>query len=113
MLQQIKDSFWRGIAKRLRKHLVSMPYIHGPRERLCVGKNVILNNATLNTRGGQIRIADNVMFGHNVSILTGIHDYTKRGGERIAIEDAARDVVIEQGAWIASNVTVVGPVNIG
>jgi acetyltransferase-like isoleucine patch superfamily enzyme len=109
----LADRFWRFAAKRLRKHLVSMPYIHGSRERFVVGKNVILNNATLNTRGGEIRINDNVMFGHNVSLLTGIHDYTKRGGERIAIEDARRDIVIEQGAWIASNVTVVGPARIG
>jgi acetyltransferase-like isoleucine patch superfamily enzyme len=113
MLQHMADSFWRAVAKRLRKHLVSMPYIHGPRERFVVGKNVILNNATINTRGGQIRIADHVMFGHNVALLTGIHDYSKPAGERAAIEDAARDIEIEQGAWIASNATVVGPVRIG
>src|SRR5215471_7087179 len=113
MLQRITDSFWRAVSKRLRKHLVAMPYIHGPGERFSVGTNVILNNATINTRGGQIRIADHVMFGHNVSLLTGIHDYTKPAGQRIAIVDAARDNEIETGAWIASNVTIVGPAKIG
>jgi len=109
----LSDKFWRAIAKRLRKHLVSMPYIHGPRQRFVVGKNVILNNATINTRGGEIRIGDHVMFGHNVSLLTGIHDYTKPAGQRVAIEDAGRDIEIETGAWIASNVTIIGPAKIG
>src|SRR6185436_15011799 len=62
---------------------------------------------------GVVRIEDHVMFGHNVSVLTGIHDYTKPAGQRIAIEDAGRDVTIERGAWIASNVTIVGPVTVG
>ena len=113
MLQHMADSFWRAIAKRLRKHLLSMPYIHGPRERFVVGQNVILNNATINTRGGRVVIGDHVMFGHNVSLLTGIHDYTKPAGQRVAIEDANRDITIESGAWIASNAIVVGPVKIG
>ena len=111
--QQLTDRFWRAVAKRLRKHIVSMPYVHGSRERLSVGKDVILNNATLNTRGGSIRIDDHVIFGHNVSVLTGVHDYTKLAGERDAIEDAARDITIGRGAWIASNVTLIGPLTIG
>ena len=110
---RLSDRVWRAIAKRLRKHLMAMPYIHGSRDRFTVGRSVILNNAIINTRGGVVRIEDHVMFGHNVSVLTGIHDYTQPAGERIAIEDAGRDITIERGAWIASNVTIVGPVRIG
>jgi acetyltransferase-like isoleucine patch superfamily enzyme len=111
--QRITNWFWQTIAKRLRKHLMSMPYIHGPRDRFAVGKNVILNNATINTRGGVVRIEDHVMFGHNVSVLTGVHDYRQRAGERIAIDDAGRDITIERGAWIASNAILIGPCTIG
>src|SRR5262245_20205838 len=86
--QRIANSFWQAIAKRLRKHLMSMPYIHGSREQFVVGKNVILNNAVINTRGGVVRIEDHVMFGYNVSVLTGIHDYRQKAGEREAVENA-------------------------
>ena len=111
--QSLIDRFCQAVAKRLRKHLMSMPYVHGPRERLVVGKNVILNNATINTRGGVVRIDDYVMFGHNVSVLTGIHDYRQPAGEREAIENAGRDITIERGAWIASNAILIGPCTIG
>jgi acetyltransferase-like isoleucine patch superfamily enzyme len=111
--ENLSDRFWRAVAKRLRKHIVSMPYIHGPRERLIVGKSVILNNATINTRGGSVRIDDHVMFGHNVSVLTGVHDYRQKAGERISIECAGRDITIGRGAWIASNAILIGPCSIG
>jgi len=49
-----------------------------------------------------------------VCILTGKHDWTKKGLERhYSIPSQGRDIVIHKGAWIASNVTVIGPCNIG
>ncbi len=53
------------------------------------------------------------MLGHNVSLLTGIHDYSQKQPNRKTIVDAGRDITIDRGAWICSNSTVIGPVHIG
>ena len=53
-------------------------------------------------------------FGHGVSLLTGTHDPTVIGPERKhAIPREGRDIVVGEGAWIASNATVLGPCRIG
>lgn len=103
----------RGLARRLKEHLMWTPYVHGPEERLSVADGVELSNCILNTRSGKIVIEGDVIFGHNVSLLTGLHDYRKRAPGRATLEEAGRDIVIEYGAWIASNVTVIGPCIIG
>lgn len=60
----------------------------------------------------QVTIGDWVFFGHNVSILTGFHDYTKRGKER---EDSIKTapVTIKDGVWIATGAIVCPGVTIG
>ncbi len=107
------DRLWRRAALRLQKELYNIYYVHGPRERLTMGKNNRLANTLFNTRSGTIRIGDDVIVGHNVSVLTGAHDYEQPAGLRRTLEDAGRDIVIEDGVWIASNVTIIGPVRIG
>ncbi|HTL28097.1 MAG TPA: acyltransferase [Tepidisphaeraceae bacterium] len=107
------DRLWRRVALRLQKELYNIYYVHGPRERLAMGRNNRLANTLFNTRSGSIRIGDDVIFGHNVAVLTGAHDYEQPAGLRRTLEDAGRDIVIEDGAWIASNVTIIGPVRIG
>lgn len=82
--------------------------------RVSLGKNVVVNNALFNVESGNIVLEDEVFFGHNVSILTGKHDWTKKGLERqYSIPNQGRDIVIRKGVWIASNVTVIGPCDIG
>lgn len=89
-------------------------FVHGPKERLIVGNKVSLANTLLNTRSGQIVIKDMVIFGHNVMVLTGIHDINGGGQKkRLTLVNANRDIIIEKGAWIASGVIIVGPVRIG
>ena len=107
------DRLWRRVALRLQKELYNIYYVHGPRERLVIGRNNRLANTLFNTRSGTIHIGDDVIFGHNVSVLTGAHDYQQPAGLRRTLENAGRDVVIEDGAWIASNVTIIGPARIG
>jgi acetyltransferase-like isoleucine patch superfamily enzyme len=107
------DRLWRRVALRLQRELYNIYYVHGPRERLTIGRNNRLANTLFNTRSGTIRIGDDVIFGHNVCVLTGAHDYQQPAGLRRTLENAGRDVVIEDGAWIASNVTIIGPVRIG
>lgn len=94
---------------------LTTPCLHGPPDRLVIGKRVSKANTLFNTRSGTITIRNGVMFGHNCMVLTGYHDYTKDGEtrERVTVENAGRDILIEEGVWIASGSIIVGPCRIG
>jgi acetyltransferase-like isoleucine patch superfamily enzyme len=90
------------------------PLVYGDPERLQVHPTAILNNALINLSSGTVTIGEYAFFGHNVSVLTGTHDWTKFGAERqVAVPSSGRDVVIEEGAWLSSHVIVVAPCRIG
>lgn len=110
MIRRFKDFVIMKVQKMIYYH----HFIHGPKDRLRVGKEVQLLNATLNTRSGRIIIGDRVMFSHNVLVLTGFHDYNAPvGALRPTLPDAQRDITIGDETWIASGVIIVGPVKIG
>ena len=55
-----------------------------------------------------------MFFGHNVCVLAGVHEVDKFGLERQqAIPRSGYDIEIGEGAWLATNVLVAGPVKIG
>lgn len=88
--------------------------LHGRHERLQIHPTAIVNNALFNVSGGDITIGEYAFFGHEVAVLTGTHDITKFGRERqITFPRSGRDVVIEEGVWVASHALVLGPVHIG
>jgi acetyltransferase-like isoleucine patch superfamily enzyme len=88
--------------------------VHGLLERLHIDPTAIVNNALFNVSGGEITIGEYVFFGHEVAVLTGTHDVTKFGRERqTTFSRSGRDVVIEEGVWVASRSLVLGPVRIG
>ncbi len=88
--------------------------VHGDASRLHLSPTATVNNALFNLSSGHITVGDDTFFGHNVCVLTGTHDTTKFGAERKkAIPKEGRDVVIGNGVWLSSNVTVVGPCTIG
>lgn len=90
------------------------PLVYGDPERLHIHPTAVVNNALFNLSSGEVTIGKYAFFGHNVSVLTGTHDWTKLGAERqLAVPKSGRDVVIEEGAWVSSNATVVGPCRIG
>lgn len=90
------------------------PLVYGDPARLHIAPTAVVNNALFNLSSGDITVADYAFFGHNVSILTGTHDWTKFGAERqVAVPQSGRDVVIEEGAWVSSNAIVVAPCRIG
>ena len=52
--------------------------------------------------------------GHNVSLLTGTHDYKQTGlARQSSVPESGRDINIGDGVWIASNATIIGPCEIG
>jgi acetyltransferase-like isoleucine patch superfamily enzyme len=88
--------------------------VHGDRARLHIHPTAVVNNALFDVGSGDITVGEKAFFGHNVSVLTGTHDSNTFGRERhLAIPRSGRDVVIEEGVWLASNVMVLGPCRIG
>jgi acetyltransferase-like isoleucine patch superfamily enzyme len=90
------------------------PQVYGDPARLHVADTAIINNALFNLSSGEITVGEHAFFGHNVSVLTGTHDWTKFGAERqTAVPSSGRDVVIEEGVWVSSNAIVVAPCRVG
>ncbi len=98
----------------LKKNLPTQYLIFGDESRLEIAKTAIINNALFNLSSGKIIVEDHVFFGHNVTLLTGTHDYNKFDRERqISYPESGRDIVIERGAWIASNAIILAPCRVG
>lgn len=80
-----------------------------------VGDNVFMGQHTLINTTVPVKIGNNVMFGPQVTIMGGDHNisyvgkpmrFVKTGGKNIPI-------IIEDDAWIGSNVTILKGVQIG
>lgn len=90
------------------------PRIHGDTARLHVDPTAVVNDALFNLSSGEVWVGPFAFFGHGVAVLTGTHDITKLGPERqLAIPRSGRDVRIGEGAWLATQVLVLGPCTIG
>ena len=86
------------------------PFFTTGGENIHIGRNVFINqNCTMYDLGG-IDIADEVMIGPNVSIITSGHPI-EPSQRRAAV--VAKPIVIERNVWIAANVTIIGGVTIG
>jgi acetyltransferase-like isoleucine patch superfamily enzyme len=77
---------------------------------ISVGRNVFVNqNCTFYDLGG-LDIADDVMIGPNVSIITTGHPIEPSQRRAIVI---AKPIVIERNVWIAAGATIIGGVTVG
>lgn len=82
--------------------------------RLVIGNNVFLNNFCSINCMQEIKIGDNVMFGENVKLYD--HNHRIEKGE---VKKTYRDkfncdpIIISDGCWIGSNVTILKGVRIG
>jgi len=75
-----------------------------------VGRNVFVNqNCTFYDLGG-LDIADDVIIGPNVSLITSGHPI-EPSQRRVFV--VARPIAIERNVWIAAGVTIVGGVTVG
>lgn len=75
-----------------------------------VGRNVFINqNCTFYDLGG-IEIADEVMIGPNVSIITSGHPLEPSQRRSVTV---AKPIVIERNVWIAAGAIIIGGVTIG
>jgi len=87
---------------------------YGSNKRLHISNKANVCNTLFNTFSGDIHVDDYVFMGHNVSIITGTHDYSKTLKDRMfnAPIDGG-DINIKKGVWVGSNSTILGPCNIG
>lgn len=112
--KRVHAIFNREIGTRIRQSRLHDALVFGDETRLSIDPTAIVNNALFNTVSGNILIGKYVFFGHNVCILTGTHDIASFGEQRQkAIPPDGRDVIIKDGAWVASNASVLGPCVIG
>lgn len=110
----------RGMRRKVVSRLISDDdlfsryIVYGDRTRLRIHPTARLSNATLNTVGGLIVVGPHAFFGHHVTVLTGRHDYRLFGLARqeCGVTDG-QDVTVEEGAWVATNSTIIGPCRIG
>jgi acetyltransferase-like isoleucine patch superfamily enzyme len=90
------------------------PQIYGDERKLHVHPTAVVNDALFNLSSGEITVEEYAFFGHRVAVLTGTHDITTFDRERqIAVPKTGRDVVIGRGAWVSTDVLVLGPCRIG
>lgn len=89
-------------------------------ENLSVGHNVALgSNMCILTTRAQVIMGNYIMFGPNVTIITGNHRIDVIGKNMYEITDTEKrleddqDVIIEDDVWIGSNVTILKGVTIG
>jgi len=103
------------VEEAIQAHLLLKPHIFGgDPARVQLHPTVKPMNTLFNVSSGKIAVEKDVIFGHNVCVLTGWHDPSQLGPTRK--EEWAkegRDILIREGVWLASNVTVVGPAEIG
>jgi acetyltransferase-like isoleucine patch superfamily enzyme len=103
-----------AIDRYMERNILHKYLLYGNEDRLQIDKTAVVNNATFNTISGLIKIEEYAFFGLHVTVLTGTHDYNTFDRERqTTVPGVGRDVIIKKGAWLASNVTVIGPCIIG
>lgn len=86
------------------------PFYTSGGDEIRVGRNVFINqNCTFYDLGG-LHIADDVMIGPNVSIITSGHplDLSQRRSVTIG-----KRIVVERNVWIAASATIIGGVTVG
>jgi galactoside O-acetyltransferase len=95
--------------------------------KLHLGEKVAVANTLFNVSSGSIYVGDYSIFGQNVMILTGRHNFV--GGRRAGLDEVMSgpswgggekevplnglDIHIGKGCWIASGAIVIGGVEIG
>ncbi|MGH8781752.1 sugar O-acetyltransferase [Paraburkholderia sp.] len=108
---EVRALFSDLIGKKVDDSFLLMPpfYTTGGTD-ISVGRNVFINqNCTFYDLGG-LDIADDVMIGPNVSLITSGHPIEPSRRRDGVI---AKPIVIERNVWIAAGATIVGGVTVG
>lgn len=108
---EIRTLFSELIGKKVdESFLLIPPFFTAGGDEIRVGRNVFVNqNCTFYDLGG-LDIADDVMIGPNVSIVTTGHPLAPSQRRAATL---GKPIVIERNVWIAAGATVVGGVTVG
>lgn len=109
----ITPEMLKKIAADVAQILLNTPSVWGDFSRVHIHADAKVQNALINTNSGHVYVEQFVICGHNVCLLTGTHDMSKTGLARQNFPTKGHDIIIKSGAWLASNVTVLGPATIG
>ena len=108
---QVRALFSDLIGKKVDDSFLLIPPFYttgGP--DISVGRNVFVNqNCTFYDLGG-LDIADDVMIGPNVSIITSSHPIEPSQRRAFVV---AKPIVIERNVWIAAGAMIIGGVTVG
>ena len=94
-------------------------YVHGSRARLIIGSGCSTANAVFNTMSGRITVGNDTLFGHEVMLLTGTHQFYRgiraklTGAPIKEVPNTGRDIEVGKGCFIGSRAIIIGPVKIG
>lgn len=126
-IQRRLRPFMRPLVRWMLYYFYETSYTMGSGGKLNVGKKVAVANTLFNLSSGSINIGDYTIFGQNVMVLTGRHNFIN--GQRAGLEEVMNgpawgggdsevptsgyDINIGSGAWIASGAVIVGGVSIG
>jgi acetyltransferase-like isoleucine patch superfamily enzyme len=108
---QIRALFSELIGQQVDENFLLIPpfYTAGGNE-IRVGQHVFINqNCTFYDLGG-LHIADDVLIGPNVSLITAGHPLEPSQRRTATI---GRPILIERNVWIAAGATVIGGVTVG
>lgn len=108
---EIRALFSQLIGKKVdASFLLIPPFYTAGGDEISVGRNVFVNqNCTFYDLGG-LNIADDVMIGPSVSLITTGHPLEP--SERRAAT-TGKPIVIERNVWIAAGATIIGGVTVG
>ena len=108
---EIRTLFSQLIGKKVdESFLLIPPFYTAGGDEIRVGRNVFVNqNCTFYDLGG-LDIADDVMIGPNVSIITAGHPVEPSQRRSVTI---GKPIVIERNVWIAAAATIIGGVTVG
>lgn len=86
----------------------------GSEDQVDIHPTASVANTIFNAGGGTIRVERHAFFGQNVLILAASHHPSLRGDARLDEPPLeGLDIVIGEGAWVASGAIVIGPCVIG
>jgi acetyltransferase-like isoleucine patch superfamily enzyme len=88
--------------------------VWGDPARVRIARSAKMVNTLFNVMSGTVTVGEHTFTGHNVSIITGTHDYHKLMERRMCdVPREGRDIRIGKGVWIGSNAVILGPCVIG
>jgi acetyltransferase-like isoleucine patch superfamily enzyme len=109
--EEIRALFSELIGKKVDdSFLLIPPFFTAGGDEIRVGRNVFVNqNCTFYDLGG-LELADDVMIGPNVSIITTGHPLEPSQRRAATV---GKPIVIERNVWIAAGATIIGGVTVG